>query len=186
MSIDPGWLITNEDCPVNTILVPTDFTNDTYFALQIACAIAKHESAELLILHVIPPEDCSEGDRDGDELNRDSALFRSCWNRFLQMKEQPSDVDVAFQVKIGRPVETIIDVAQNERCSMIVIAAHCRSYHYRHIHGSVSESLIRRNRCPVARFCQSPFRQEPPSLLEGLRRRIASRRNESNRELVVE
>ena len=156
------------------ILVPTDFTSDTLLAFSIACSIARFQSAELLILHVVDPARCSVGDHDDDELNRDSVLFETCWNQFLRLTDSAKGIPVALQVKIGQPVEQNIEVAERECCNMIVIAAHCQPCHHRHIYGGAAESLMRRVHCPVAHLSQTPFRQERPLLLDGLRRTMGT------------
>ena len=40
---------------IHTILVPTDFSTYAAHALQEACAIAAHRTAQVLLVHVLPP-----------------------------------------------------------------------------------------------------------------------------------
>ena len=41
--------------PIRTILHPTDFSDSAQGAFEMACALARDYSAELVFLHVVPP-----------------------------------------------------------------------------------------------------------------------------------
>jgi len=150
---------------MRAILHPTDFTAESERVFLLACGIARDRSCEVIVLHVICPERCSADDRDGDDLDRDSALFQECWRRFCQFKDLAGRVPVSLQVKIGSPVETIIEVARKECCDLILIAGHNRPFLYRQMCGSISSSVADRSCCPVARLSPSPFHQELKSSL---------------------
>ena len=157
---------------MNTILHPTDFTADSEQAFLLACSIARDQSAELIVLHVIRPDCVAATDRDGDELNRDSVLFQSCWSRFERLHVQATGASVALQVKVGQPVETIARVVRDENCGLIVLAAHHYTFLHYQFHGSVSESLGHQTLVPILCFQQSPFHQESPAILDGLERKL--------------
>jgi nucleotide-binding universal stress UspA family protein len=40
--------------PIQTILHPTDFTDNSNYAFQMACALARDYGAKLVVLHVYP------------------------------------------------------------------------------------------------------------------------------------
>ncbi len=160
---------------MHTILVPTDFTADCDLAFQIACNIARDQDCEIIVLHIVRPDNCSKQDLDGDEIDHDSTLYQSCWDRFARLQVLASDIPLSFQVKVGPLVETMIDVADAEHCDAIVLAAHPHCYLHRQIYGSVSQSLARRCRCPVV--CLSPpgFQQEPASLASGMGQEVLAK-----------
>ena len=96
---------------MHTILHPTDFTAESERAFQFALSIARDQSAELIVLHVICPETVTTQDCNGDELDRDSELFQNCWSRFERLRALANGVAVSLLVKVGRPVATILQVA---------------------------------------------------------------------------
>lgn len=157
---------------MNPILHPTDFTPESEQSFLLACSIARDQSAELIVLHVIHPDGVAATDRDGDELHRDSVPYQSCWARFERLHAQARGVSVSLQVKVGLPVETIVQVARNETCGLIILAAHHYSFLHYQFHGSVSESLGHRTPVPILCLQQSPFHQELPGILDGLERQL--------------
>ena len=157
---------------MNTILHPTDFTADCEQTFLLACSVARGESAELIVLHVVSPESCLDEYRDGDQLDRDSEVFQSCWIQFERLRELADDIPIAFQVKVGRPVSVIVRVAQRECCDLIVLAAHQHCFTHYQFHGSVSESVVRQAPCPVFCLRQSPVQQQPRRVLDGLERQL--------------
>jgi nucleotide-binding universal stress UspA family protein len=153
---------------MKTILHPTDFSVNSEQAFRLMCAIARDESAEVIVLHVIPPENCPEEDRDIDELDRDSALYESLCDRFRSLLELADDIPAAFQVKVGPTVETILNVAEQECCDLIVLAGRHHGFMHYQFHGSVSESVLRRAHCPILFLTQSSVQQQPRRILAGL------------------
>ena len=154
---------------MHAILHPTDFTDESEQAFLLACGIARDQSAELIVLHVISPDCCREEDRDEDGLAQDSPLFQRCWFRFDHLRSLAPDIRITFQIKVGQVADSIIHVAQREACRLIFLAAHHSSFQHYQLHGCVTKGVIRRTPCPVLCLRQSPFHQPTPGALDGLK-----------------
>ena len=129
------------------IVVPTDFSTASDAALPHAEALAKQQSASLLILHVEEPP-LAYG---GGELYY--GLPEPSSERILKMLEEvkPSDPSVRFthRLTMGDPASEIVRIAGEEGAEMIVLGTHGRSGMSRMLMGSVAEAVVRRAPCPV-------------------------------------
>lgn len=145
---------------MKTILHPTDFTANSEQIFRMLCPIARQESAEIIVLHVISPEICPPEDRDGDEVKKDSFLYQSCLGRFIHLRDIADGITTKFELKVGHPVETIAAAARSQNCDLIALAATHHTYLHYNLKGSIADSLIRL--CPVPVLClrQSPFHQD--------------------------
>ncbi len=157
-----------------SILVPVDFTTDSELAFQIACSIARDQTQGVIVLHVVNPECLSEGERDGDEVRRESALFQSCWSQFDRLQAFADGVPLSFQLKVGSAIDVIVDTAERENVALIVIAAHRHCHLHRMMHGSISNSLASRAKRPIVCVNPSAFRQELHSNPSGSRKQPRS------------
>ena len=129
------------------IVVPTDFSTASDAALPHAEALAKQQSASLLILHVEePPLAYGAG-----ELYY--GLPEPSSERLLKMLEEvkPSDPTVrcTHRLTIGDPASEIVRIAAEAGAEMIVLGTHGRTGMTRMLMGSVAEAVVRRANCPV-------------------------------------
>src|SRR5262245_8335902 len=134
-----------------TILHPTDFSDYSQQAFQIALDLAKEYNATLFVLHVVEtlgPENLTYGEvasqlepeayqeRLRDELEQVAPPDRSsvpCFHFLLE----------------GDPATEIANAAKNMKCELIVMATHGRSGIRRLLMGSVAEQVMRHAPCPV-------------------------------------
>src|SRR5262245_10807989 len=134
---------------MKAILFPTDFSSASEEVFHLICPIAREQEAELIVVHAVSPDHCDPDECVGDELDHDSSLFQDYWERFLQLRQYADDLPLTFQLKIGRPTETIVNVARELRCDLIAIAAPFHASLQSHYHRSIPESLTRIAPCPV-------------------------------------
>ena len=129
------------------ILLPTDFSSASDAALPHAEALAKQQSASLLILHVEEPP-LAYG---GGELYY--GLPEPDSDRLLKMLEavKPADSTIphTHRLSIGDPAGEIVRIATDEGVEMIVMGTHGRTGMSRMLMGSVAEAVVRRAPCPV-------------------------------------
>lgn len=154
---------------INRILHPTDFSAESEQALQLATAIARDHCATIVILHVVRPEDCRDGELTSGALESDSELFRTLWQRLERLRVHVRQLPVGFLIKVGNVAETIAATAESEHCDLIVIAAHVHSYIQRQYLGSVSECVSDTACCPVVCLRPSAFHQETTRILDRMR-----------------
>jgi len=130
---------------IQTILHPTDFSDNSRLAFQTACSLARDHGARLIVFHVKP------------------ALMRDPpWNPLVAAEAQemqgmtftwpqPSDPDLRVEHRVaeGEAAVEIIRLAQTLKCELIVMATHGRTGLARLLAGSVAEEVLRKAPCPV-------------------------------------
>jgi nucleotide-binding universal stress UspA family protein len=133
---------------LSTILVATDFSPTSQFALEYAAAQAKMAGAKLLLLHVfeLPSLDAGEGMmyagiEDGSAAEAERKL--------QALTVGVPDIAVERRLVKGEPSAEILRVAKDEAASQIVVGTHGRSGLLRVLMGSVAERVLRGASCPV-------------------------------------
>lgn len=124
-----------------TILVPTDFTEQSMIALNQSYNIARHAGAEIVLLHVITGKlDNTSNkivfnddlDNINDELNRISAGVKN-----------ETGLNCSFIIEKGRIVPTILKYANKLNTSFIILGTRKMSI------GPISMRIINEAPCPV-------------------------------------
>ena len=140
--------------PIKRILWPTDFSEPSYRALKTAEELAQNFSAELVLLHVVPPIPVipTGGSLEG--------IFSASYP--LEMESQAREAlrkvveqDISGKTKTealvvhGNVSGEIVNVAKKENADVIVMATHGSTGWQRFVFGSVAEKVIRMAHCPV-------------------------------------
>jgi nucleotide-binding universal stress UspA family protein len=135
--------------PIQTILHPTDFSERSGYAFQLACSLARDRGARLIVLHVMPVP-----------LVQEKRLYREEMAGELNRIASPDPkVPVECRLEEGDAATQILQVAQETGCDLIVLGTHGRTGLGRLLMGSVAEQVLRRASCPVLTV-RAPF---PPS-----------------------
>ena len=139
--------------PVKKLLCPTDFSEPSREALEIAIEFASHFGAELCLVHVVPVLPALPSDPN-------YVLKVPEYERLLHADadEKLSQVVEELAAK-GRRVRTLVGhgdaasevarLAEKENADMIVIATHGMTGWRRVVFGSVAERVVRLAKCPV-------------------------------------
>lgn len=133
-----------------TILCPTDFSEDSYRALDYARYFAQLWNGKLLLTHVIHVPTESLYDEHG-RWQSSQQVEKRAWEFLTKVREERlADVpNVELIVIWGNPVEELIRLAQERNVDLLVICTHGRSGLKHLLLGSVAENLIRLAPCPV-------------------------------------
>ncbi len=138
------------------ILCPTDFSSLAIAGVYRATALAAHDGAELVLVHVLAPltayvvPEMAGGVLMGFEKQwREEAQDQLCR---LRDRVHASRVPTHAVLVQGYAPDQIARAAQRLRCDLIVMATHGRTGLSRILLGSVAEALIRRAPCPVLAF----------------------------------
>jgi nucleotide-binding universal stress UspA family protein len=143
--------------PFRKILCPTDFSEPSYAALKDAGELAGHFSAELLVIHVMPPvpvpypypEPPVYPGFDVASYQQEMTLFsQNALKEVVAQKVSPQ-VCPLTTVVIGDAAQEIIRLAEQEQVDLIVIATHGQSGWRYFVFGSVAEKVVRLAPCPV-------------------------------------
>jgi nucleotide-binding universal stress UspA family protein len=138
--------------PLRTILHPTDFSERSGYALQLACSLARDHGARVIVLHVMPVP-----------LVQEKRLYREEMAEELNRLGAPdARVQVERRLDEGDPATQILRVAMEIGCDLIVLGSHGRTGLGRLLMGSVAEQVLRRASCPVLTV-KAPFPQEQPA-----------------------
>ncbi len=142
--------------PLKRILVPTDFSEPAQEALKTAIEIAEHFSAQLLLVHVVPPVPVPYQPLVSPAPAFDITAYLEELTKIsketLQKhadKQVPQGIERTLSVSAGDPSSEILNLSQELEPDLIVIATHGRGGWQRFLFGSVAEKVVRQAPCPV-------------------------------------
>jgi nucleotide-binding universal stress UspA family protein len=137
--------------PIERIVVPTDFSEHAEVALSYAKRLAEPTGARLYLLHavedvvypdfyppVVTPLPITELRQKAGERIRATIA-----------RVEGGGVDLAIEVRAGRPALEIVEFAEQEEADLIVMASHGLTGLRHLLLGSVTEQVIRRAPCPI-------------------------------------
>ncbi len=81
------------------------------------------------------------------DVDNASNAKRYLMNWAQSLKSQ--DIKVSYQVTIGTPAKSILELAIAQQASLIVMMSHGRGWFKRAIMGSVADEILRRSTVPV-------------------------------------
>jgi nucleotide-binding universal stress UspA family protein/quercetin dioxygenase-like cupin family protein len=144
---------------IQTILHPTDFSENSRFAFETACALARDNHATLLVLHVMMPTVSPVVDAPPPDPHH-PAESQGSPARFPW--PQPSDprTRVEHRLAEGDPAAEVLRLSEASRCDLIVLGTHGRTGLVRLLTGSVAEEVLRKAECPVL-VVKAPVRSAP-------------------------
>lgn len=142
---------------MKTILVPTDFSKQSEYALQAAAGIAEKANALLIVLHVIEEPTGSSYTINGEyipegyENQRFTLLLlqkrRDQFNNLSKL-DYLKNVNSKFELKVGDPFHGITSIILDYNVDLVVMGttSHTRGEVFL---GSVTNKVIRHSKCPV-------------------------------------
>jgi len=142
---------------IEKILVPTDFSEFSTYALNYAIAFAQNFKARIILIHVTSERDMDairqvspylEPGKLEDLLRERESEDRKQLAAFIP-PEMKKGLEVETIHKVGIPFVEIIKTAKEREVDVIVIATHGRSGLSHILFGSVAEKVVRRAPCPV-------------------------------------
>ena len=137
--------------PFKKILAPTDFSEPSYYALDMAVELAEHFNAELHLLHIVPPLHVVPVPVNVEIPLYEAEMREAAERSMEELMEQriPKSLTVFASVVWGDPADEIINYQKEKGVDLIVIATHGRSGWKRFVFGSVTEKVVRIPTCPV-------------------------------------
>jgi len=131
---------------IQTILYPTDFSEPAQDPFGFACLLAKTLKARLLIVHVCPPPICHG---EVTARRQENGYHDLLWKDLEKIQPPDSAVRVEHLLEEGEAADTIVRVARDIPCDLIVMGTHGRTGLGRLLLGSVAEKVLRDAPCPV-------------------------------------
>jgi nucleotide-binding universal stress UspA family protein len=124
-----------------SILIAYDGKPDTEAALEYATKLSVGLNEPLYILTVVSKEQMDPEDID------------TSVQEYMQAAQQKSmtmgATDIHAIIEVGRPEDTILEVAIRFQCDAVVVGRPDRSRFDRMVMGSVSQNLVENSTCPV-------------------------------------
>jgi nucleotide-binding universal stress UspA family protein len=133
--------------PIRTILHPTDFSQNSDWAFDLACALAKDYGARVIILHVSLPPAHVYG--DGVVLTQPMDYQDELRKKLCRLQPGHPGVPMEHRLVEGDAGEAIVQLAEETKSDLIVMGTHGRTGLSRLLMGSVAEKVVRRAPCPV-------------------------------------
>ncbi len=151
---------------IKQILYATDLTKNSAYAFYFAADMARRHDARIVILHCMAPiqaqmhykaefkSDKTLKEGKTHEKEHDVAEIKKYLREFCQSAETeigPPCMTLVSNivVKVGHPVEEILNAADEEACDVIVLGAHGKGWLRQAFLGSVTRSVLERSRKPV-------------------------------------
>ncbi len=140
------------------ILVPTDFSDKSQYALDFAAQLARKNNAQIHLVNVIEHPHGGSFNSTGTVAQPDDeeqlfilALMRRNRERLQEMlsQEQYEGIDIKSEVEVGRSFNTITNKLAEHECNLIVMGTHGTSGLEETLIGSNAERVIRHADCPV-------------------------------------
>ena len=129
------------------LLVPVDFSNESFTAVDAALELVKHPH-QLCVVHVLPQITRLEVGivwiAEYDEERCQRAL-----DEMRDRLRDPKYCGIDLQVAIGDAAHQIIKAAEVTHANLIVIPSHSRPGCRHLLMGSVAERVLRLAQCPV-------------------------------------
>jgi Universal stress protein UspA and related nucleotide-binding proteins len=133
------------------ILVPTDFSENSFKAVEFGYFLAQKSNGKLHIIHVIEPlfQMPIEKVFDGERLQRaryDEAIkeLNDLINRIPQ-----SNVQVCYSILEGKPFNKIFYYTKDKKVDLIVMSTHGKTGLSSILMGSIAEKIVRLSEVPV-------------------------------------
>src|SRR5262249_5143830 len=141
---------------VRTILNPTDFSESSNYAFNLACAVARDFGARLVVVHVARAPIVAYG---AGVLPPEPADYLDGLREQLQ-HVVPHDPKVTVEHRLveGEPAAAILAVAEQTKCDLIIMGTHGRTGLGRLLMGSVAEQEVRKAPSPVLTGKTPPVR----------------------------
>jgi nucleotide-binding universal stress UspA family protein len=132
---------------IRKILHPTDYSDLSRPAFDLACSLARDFDAELILCHVSPPAITAVD--AGMIVEIPTGEAERMLARLETVKPDDARIRVTRRFLRGDPAAEIVHLAKEMEVDLIVIGTHGRGGLGRMLMGSVAEGVMRKASCPV-------------------------------------
>lgn len=133
--------------PFRTVVVATDFSEESSAALRCAQAIAQRQHAMLLLIHVIDPVGYAFPDGVPDQIGNDSAARAELAR--IESEIRQHGIPVHSRVETGIVCERILLSLRDHKAALLVLGTRAITGAGRAALGSVTRQLLAHSPCPI-------------------------------------
>ena len=130
---------------IQNILVPTDFSENSVQAFDFGLFLASQNSATLHLLHVVVPDktDLFSVNRETNDDNLHGKIMEAEeeLRRFIA-RIPPYNINIIESLRVGDPVEQIIDYSKVNNADLITIASQGSSNHSHLPMGNITGKIL--------------------------------------------
>lgn len=144
---DVSYLSRARPFPFRTIVVATDFTEESSAALRCAQAIARHQHAMLLLVHVIDPVGYAFPGGVPPSLDHDAAAREEMARIEAEVRKQ--GIAVHSRVETGIVCERILLSLRDHAAALLVLGTRAITGAGRAALGVVTRELLAHSPCPI-------------------------------------
>lgn len=134
--------------PIKTILHPTDFSEPSQAAFELARALARDYQARLIFTHVQAASEVAVGEFGITPPPLEEEV-EELQEKLFALEPADENLPTEHFFLTGDPATEIVRLATENDCDLIVMGTHGRSGLGRMLMGSVAEQVMRRAPCPV-------------------------------------
>lgn len=133
------------------ILHPTDFSDCSELAFQVAVDIAQQNHSTLIVLHAVETLGAENVPFGEAKSQLEPEAYRErLTDEIHQIVPPPgSSITIEYAIVEGEPAEQIDRFASENKIDLIVMGTHGRTGLARLLTGSVTEQAMRRTPCPL-------------------------------------
>lgn len=139
------------------ILIPTDFSIQAEYALDLAYHLAKKSGAEIYLTHVVEDTSLTSFNVTGEVSslpNMEEKIFivkliEKARKELNNAAERYSDVTIHPKIRVGNPFHNIKDVISEQNVDLVVMGTKGSSGLQEVLVGSNAEKVVRYAKCPV-------------------------------------
>lgn len=143
--------------PFKKILCPTDFSDASMCGIKLGSEMAENHGSEIIIVNVhkpIPKLPKPRGDAPDvtfDITAYEAEVIKDAEDNLATVSTTilGENITPKLVVRMGRPAEEILKVAEEENVDAICIATHGRTGLAHIVFGSVAQRVVRRAQCIV-------------------------------------
>jgi nucleotide-binding universal stress UspA family protein len=143
--------------PIRRILHPTDFSDQSRPAFEVACALAHDYRAEVVVCHVAPHPVPAVA--EGVMVDVPESPVEDAAALLAAVEPPDPHVRLVRRLRQGDAADEIVKAAAEGDFDLIVMGTHGRGGLARLVLGSVAERVLRAAACPVLTV-KAPFRRE--------------------------
>jgi nucleotide-binding universal stress UspA family protein len=134
------------------ILVPTDFSEHSEYALKVAAQIARDTNAEIYLVHMLEfPKPMVDAVNGGAEIPEIMLFMKKAHEKLNEFKSRDylEDLNVIEAVKFESAFEGILKSSEKHNIDLVVMGSHGASGFQELFIGSTTEKVVRTSEAPV-------------------------------------
>lgn len=131
----------------NKILVPIDFSEDSYSAYQVALDHFSGSDKTLVLLHVVERSSDVTEQEQQNNVNRVREVKRNL--NTLGNSHRDAWKEVTTLIETGKPTDIIISTAKQEHSDLVVMGSHGKGGLTKALFGSTTYDVARKITCSV-------------------------------------